>query len=114
MSYDDLKEMLMKKIDQELFNYKQNLIKNYTPEEIIQEAYEINFKEQIRDIIDSSMLGRQEIRVLLKTDNVVGKLYDYWTHSDGNIWELLEDKVNEKIEKMTMEYDKQKRQEKVR
>ena len=27
MSYDDLKEMLMKKIDQELFNYKQNLIK---------------------------------------------------------------------------------------
>ena len=25
MSYDDLKEMLMKKIDQELFNYKQNL-----------------------------------------------------------------------------------------
>ncbi len=114
MSYDDLKEMLMKKIDQELFNYKQNLIKNYTPEEIIQEAYEINFKEQIRDIIDSSMLGRQEIRVLLKTDNVVGKLYDYWTHSDGNIWDLLEDKVNEKIEKITIEYDKQKRQEKVR
>lgn len=35
MNYDDLKEMLMKKIDQELFNYKQNLIKNYTPEQII-------------------------------------------------------------------------------
>ena len=31
MNYDDLKEMLMKKIDQELFNYKQNLIKNHTP-----------------------------------------------------------------------------------
>lgn len=114
MSYDDLKEMLMKKIDQELFNYKQNLIKNYTPEEIIQEAYEINFKEQIRDIIDSSMIGRQEIKVLLKTDNIIGKLYDYWEHSDGSIWGLLEDKVNEKIEKMTMEYDKQKRQEKAR
>lgn len=44
MIYDDLKDMLMKKIDQELFNYKQNLIKNYTSEEIIQEAYKINFK----------------------------------------------------------------------
>lgn len=114
MNYDQLKDTLMKKIDQELFNYKQNLIKNYTPEEIIQEAYEINFKEQIRDIIDSSMIGRQEIKVLLKTDNVIGKLYDYWVHSDGNIWGLLEDKVNEKIEKMSIEYDKQKRQEKAR
>ena len=54
MNYDDLKDMLMKKVDQELFNYKQNLIKNKTPEEIIQEAYEINFKDQIRDILDSS------------------------------------------------------------
>lgn len=114
MSYDDLKEMLMKKIDQELFNYKQNLIKNYTPEEIIQEAYEINFKEQIRDIIDSSMLGRNEIKMLLKTDNILVKLYGYWEHSDGSIWGLLEDKVSEKIGKMSVEYNKQKIQEKVR
>ena len=32
MNYDDLKDILMKKVDQELYNYKQNLIKNYTPE----------------------------------------------------------------------------------
>ena len=112
MNYDQLKDMLMKKIDQELFVYKQNLIKNYTPEEIIDEAYKINFKEQIRDIIDSSMLGRNEIKVLLKSENVLDKVYDYWESSDGNIWEQLEDKVNEKIENMTMEY--QKRKEKVR
>ena len=47
MNYDQLKDMLMKKIDQELFVYKQNLIKNYSPDEIIQEAYKINFKEHI-------------------------------------------------------------------
>ena len=112
MNYDQLKDMLMKKIDQELFVYKQNLIKNYTPEEIIDEAYKINFKEQIRDIIDSSILGRNEIKVLLKTENVLDKVYDYWESSDGNIWEQLEDKVNEKIENMTIEF--QKRKEKVR
>lgn len=112
MNYDQLKDMLIKKIDQELFVYKQNLIKNYTPEEIIDEAYKINFKEQIRDIIDSSMLGRNEIKVLLKTENVLDKVYDYWENSDGNIWEQLEDKVNEKIENMTIEF--QKRKEKVR
>lgn len=112
MNYDDLKEMLMKKVDQELFNYKQNLIKNYTPEEIIEQAYEINFREQIRDILDSKMLGRQEIKVLLKTDNIVGKLYDYWEHSDGYIWEKLEDNVNEKIRDIEQTFIRKK--EKVR
>lgn len=114
MDYDQLKDILMKKIDQELFNYKQNLIKNHTPEEIINEAYKINFKEQIRDSLDSSMLGRNEIKVLLKTENVLDRLYDYWEQSDGNIWELLEDKVNEKIENMVVEYEKKKTREKVR
>ena len=112
MNYDDLKEMLMKKVEQEQFNYKQNLIKNYKPEEIIKEAYKINFREQIIDILDGKMLGRQEIKVLLKTDNVVEKLYDYWEHSDRNIWEQLEDNVNEKLEKMVTDYQKNK--EKVR
>lgn len=102
MDYDDLKDILMKKVEQELYNYKQNLIKNYTPEQIINEAYEINFKEQIRDILDSSMLGRQKIKVLLKTDNILGELYDYWKHSNGNIWGQLEDRVEEKITKMTV------------
>lgn len=114
MDYDQLKDILMKKIDQELFNYKQNLIKTHTPEEIINEAYEINFKEQIKDILDSSMLGRNDIKVLLKTENVLDRLYDYWEHSNGNIWELLEDKVNEKIENMVVDYEKKKTREKVR
>ncbi len=52
--------------------------------------------------------------MLLKTDNILGKLYDYWEHSDGSIWGLLEDKVSEKIGKMTMEYEKKKFVEKVR
>ena len=111
MNYEDLKDMLMKKVDQELFNYKQNLIKNKTPEEIIQEAYEINFKDQIRDILDSSMLGRTDMKVLLKTDNVIGKLYDYWVNSDGNIWERLEDRTNEKIEQLAMQYERNKGKE---
>lgn len=112
MNYDQLKDTLMKKVDQELFNYKQNLIKNYTPEQIINEAYEINFKEQIRDILDSSMLGREEMKVLLKTDNILGKLYNYWEYSDGNIWGQLEDKVDEKITKMALlDYQKNKNRE---
>lgn len=111
MNYDDLKEMLMKKIDQELFNYKQNLIKNYTPEQIIEQAYEINFREQIKDILDSKMLDRQEIKVLLKTDKVIEKFYNHWENSDGNIWEQLEDNVSEKLDKIVLDYNKNKEKE---
>lgn len=111
MNYDDLKDKLMKKIDKEIFDYKQDLIKNKTPEEIIKEAYEINFKDQIRDILDSSMLGRTEMKVLLKADNVIGKIYDYWVHSDGYIWDKLEDRTNEKIEQLVMLYEKNKGKE---
>ena len=114
MEYDKLKDILMKKIDQELFNYKQKLIKNYTPEQIINEAYKINFKEQIRDILDYSFLDRHDIKALLKTENILDKLYDYWEHSDGNIWELLEDKVNEEIEHIVVDYEKKKNKENVR
>ena len=112
MSYDELKKMLMKKVEHELFDYKQNLIKDYNLEQIIEQAYEINFKKQIKDILDSKVLGRNEIKILLKTDNIVDKLYDYWEHSDGNIWEQLEDRVDEKLDKMVLEFQKNK--EKVR
>ena len=111
MNYDELKGMIMKKVDKEIFDYKQELIKNKSPEEIIKEAYEINFKDQIRDVLDSSMLGRTEMKVLLKTDNVIGKIYDYWVQSDGYIWDKLEDRTNEKVEQLVMQYKKDKGKE---
>lgn len=114
MEYDTIKDILMKKIEQELFNYKQDLIKNCTADEIIAKAYKITFKEQIKDIIDNTILGRNEMKVLLKTEHILDKLYCYWESSDGNIWEQLEDKVDEKIGKMTMEYERKKLKEKVR
>lgn len=112
MSYDDLKEMLMKKVDQEIFNYKQNLIKNKTPEQIVKEAYEINFKEQIRNILNDLILDKEQMKILLKTDNVIQKLYSNWEHSDGYIWEQLEDNVNEKIRDIEQSFMRKK--EKVR
>jgi len=113
MSYDELKEMLMKKIDQELFNYKQNLIKNYIPKEIVEQAYKINVKQQIRDIVDGIIFSKEQVQVLLKTDNLLDKLYDQYEKSDGNIWEQLEDNVEGSLENIIKEY-KNRNREKVR
>ena len=88
----DLVEKI-KIVDQELFNYKQNLIKNYTPEQIINEAYEINFKEQIRDIVEFAADVDQRLGAdsyFVKTMKLLQKIFDSP--------ELLEEDANEKIE----------------
>lgn len=104
MDDSNKKDILVAKIEQELFNYKQNLIKKYTPEQIIEQAYEINFREQIKYILIDKELNAQEIKMLLKTENILDKLYKKWEHSDGNIWEKLEDNVAQTIEKMSKNY----------
>ena len=47
MNNEQLKDILIAKIEQEFNIYKQNLIKNCTKVEIIDKSYEINFKEEI-------------------------------------------------------------------
>ena len=104
--YIDRKDVLMAKIGQELYSYKQDLIKNYSKEKIINNAYEINFKEQIKDILKDNNLTETEIKMLLKTDNILDDFYKNWLKSDVNIWEQLEENVNFKLEQMTEDYEK--------
>ena len=68
MNYDQLKDVLIAKIEQEFSEYKQNLVKNSTPEEIIEKSYETTFKEEIMSTLENSTLGRNEIKALLNTE----------------------------------------------
>ena len=45
-----LKLKLIKKLDNEFLEYKESVLKNYTPKQIVEKAYEIAVKEQIKDI----------------------------------------------------------------
>lgn len=51
MNYDQIKDVLMAKIEQEFSEYKQNLVKNFTKEEIIDKSYETTFKEETVSIL---------------------------------------------------------------
>lgn len=110
MSYDDIKDMLMKKIDQELYNYKQDLIRNYTPEQIVKNAYEIAVKEQIADEIKDRNLDKNEIKALLKSDNLLSKCYDNWMDEDTKLGTILESSIDETIEDITIEFEEMKKQ----
>ena len=70
MDYEQLKDTLMTKIEQELSEYEQNLIKNCTPKEIVNKSYETTFKEEIVCILNCLAIDRNEIRALLKEDKL--------------------------------------------
>lgn len=111
MTYEDLKTKLDEKLEAEFIEYRKDLAKNYTPDEIIDKSYETTFKEQIINYISCEMLGRREIKALLKKNNALDDLYDRWEESDGDIWEMLEDNIRTSVDKIATEYDKNKEKE---
>ncbi len=108
MNYDELKNKLIDKVEQELSDYKQDLIKNKTPEEIIESSGETVLKEDIRDILDCSILGRNEIKVLLKTDNVIDKIYSKCVEKENTALDTLRDNVQDSIDDISKQYQRNK------
>ena len=108
MNYDELKNKLIDKVEQELSDYKQDLIKNKTPEEIIECSGETVLKEDIRDILDCSILGRNEIKVLLKTDNVIDKIYSKCVEKENTALDTLRDNVQDSIDDISKQYQRNK------
>lgn len=75
MNLEQAKETLVDKIEQEFNVYKQQIISNLSKEEIISKAFEISMKDEIRYLISSFTLEKEEVQALLKTDNVLDILY---------------------------------------
>lgn len=114
MSYEQLKDTLIKKIEQELFDYKQDLIKNNTPEKIVEQSYETMIKDYISDIISYKTFDINELRALLKIDNILNKLYNKYINSECNLLDVLKDNVDDSIRNIAKDYEKRKIQEKAR
>lgn len=114
MDYNQLKNTLIRKVEHEIFNYKQNLIKNSTLEKIVDKSYETMIKDYINEIILYSNLDKEEIKALLKTDNILDKLYNKYINSECNLLDVLKDNVQKSIEDITKEYEKMKKKQKVR
>lgn len=112
MNYEQLKETLMAKMEQELSQYKQNLIQNYDPEQIVEKSYETTFKEEITSIMNCLTIGRNEIKALLKEDNALNKMYSNYMKRDCILLDSLIDITRDILEDIDKEY--MKKLEKVR
>lgn len=108
MNYGQLKDTLIAKIEQEFYNYKQNLIKNCTPEEIIDKSYETTFKEEFVSILYGLVLGRNEIKALLSTEKPLDKIYKKYENIETSMLDNMTDITRDILEDIEKEFIKNK------
>ena len=104
---DGLKQKLFTKLEQELKNFKEKL-KQKTADEIIESAYELTVKEEIVGEIKEKNLDKDELKALLKEDNLLSEFYEDWRNSDGRLGEEISYTMDDTIDIVVKEYEKEK------
>ena len=78
MTIKELNNMLALKLQNEFSKYTQDLINNKTSQEIVMKSYETTVKEGYIDLFSYKDLEKDEIKALLKEENILDSLYDDW------------------------------------
>lgn len=101
-------DKLLKKLEQELKDYKQ-YVKEQGVDFAIDKAYELTVKQEVIDCIAyDNELSKEQIKSLLKFDNILDDCYDEWIKTDGNLREHLNYSVDKSINHITDDYRKDK------
>ena len=98
-----LKEKLREKLDGEYKMFLEEL-KKESFETIVERAYEIMSKQEIKDYIESKNLDESNIKALLKHNDILKDLYSEWLKTDGNFYSAMEDTINERIDEIAQEH----------
>ena len=104
---EELKEKLFAKLETELKNFEQKL-KQKTVDEKLESAYELTVKREIISEIKGKNLDEDELKALLKEDNLLSEFYEDWRNSDGRLGEEISYTMDETIDIVVKEYEKEK------
>lgn len=104
---ETLREKFEQKIDNEYKEFIEDL-KQCTPEGIIDRAYEKVSKQEMIYKIKDRDYSISELKALLKTDEILQECYDEWLKSDGNFTDVLEYAVEERIDLIIEDFERQK------
>lgn len=104
-----LKMDLNEKVEQEYANFKKEL-EQKSPKEIIEKAYELVVKEQIKDELKEKNLVEDELKALLKEKDLLSECYEDWRNSDGRLGEVISYTIDDTIELIEQEYKKENKQ----
>ncbi len=104
---EELKEKLFEKLETELEDFEQKL-KQKTVDEILESAYELTVKREIIGEIKEKNLDEDELKALLKEDNLLSEFYEDWRNSDGRLGEEISYTMDDTIDIVVKEYEKEK------
>lgn len=97
---NSLNRDLEEKLDKEFKELCENL-EQKTPREIIDRAYEITVKEEIKEELISMNLHDKEKIIMLGQKNLLNEFYHDWLDTDVSLGEVLEYTLEESIANMT-------------
>lgn len=97
------KNSLDEKLDNEFTSFCENT-KTKSPQEILDSAYEITLKEEIKDSLKSMELYPLEVSALLKQNDILSEFYHDWLNVDTPLGEVLENSIKESLAMVTRYY----------
>jgi hypothetical protein len=100
---ESLKEQLYEKAETEYSDFIE-VLKQSSPEEVINRAYEKVTKEEMLYLIKDKDLDDTEIKALLKSNNLLSEFYDEWLKSNGNFNEMLGYSLDNRIGTIVEEF----------
>lgn len=101
---EELVNKLYNKISLELLSFKSDM-KDCEKDYVINNAYEIAIKEEIRDMFfGTEKYNKYELQALLEKENTLNFLYDNWMDSDGGIHSVIEENLEIGITDLTTDY----------
>ena len=100
---ESLREELIAKLEKEQKEYLDDL-KEKGVDEVIKNVYEINARQEIMDYLSYGNIVPKDVKALLNTNHILGRMYDEWLSFDGNFYEALEYPVEKEIERISDEF----------
>lgn len=102
-----LEDRAYEKINREMNEYLAE-IKTKAPEEIVEAAYEITYKQEILCMFEcEGAFNDKQSMAILKTKNALDYLYREWLDYDGSVLDELRGSVDLAIEKQIDFFKKQ-------
>lgn len=96
------------KINREMNKYLAE-IKTKSPEEIVEAAYEITYKQEILFMFEcEGTFNDKQCKAVLKTKNALDYLYQEWQKFDGSVHDVLRASVDFAIDNQIERFKKEK------
>ena len=96
MKNKNLDIKLKEKVEREFNDFKKEL-KNQSKDEIINSAYEIVSKEEIKNTLEFIDLHPKEKQALIKDNDLLNEFYHDWLDADSQFGEIMVDSMIETV-----------------